>query len=803
MSSIIEGYNYDIFISYRQKDNKHDGWVTEFVNNLEGELESTFKEEISVYFDINPHDGLLENHDVDESLKDKLKCLVFIPIISRTYCDPKSFAWEHEFKAFVEEASKDKYGLKVKLPNGNVASRVLPIRIYDLESQDIKLCESALGSVLRGVEFVYKSAGVNRPLTPSDNPDKNLYKTYYRDQINKVANGIKEIISGLKGESLEFEGESKEVISTIAKPPEDTRQEIKSTDNAKKHITISRKRLAGILGGSIGIIASVLAVLYFSNIIGSGKQIKESEKSIAVLPFKSLSDDPNNQYLADGIMDAILLHLSKIKNLRVLPRTSVEQYRGTTKFAHDIGQELDVEYLLEGSFQKFGDHARLIVQLIKARKESHIWANEYNNKWNEIFSIQSEVAQTIAKELYASITPAEKGLIEKVPTGNLASYDLYLKANNYKNDYRKTRNIGSYQNAVTFYKAALAIDSAFAKAYTGLAYAYYNRYYYSNYFKEVFLDSCLVLADQALSIDDQLDEAYYLKGVYYYENGQFQEALDNYDKALKINPNYYLAYSEKGHILTNILNDYVKGIDNYNKALNLIRGDDRPAFLRALSIAYLRIGFIEKAKYYVEEAFKLDKDSLKYYSRLEFVEFGKGNFEEAYKLFKKCLEIDSTYLTSMAFQPLGHEEEMYLYAKKYVDRFKKRGAILLQQSHRIGYAFYQVGKKKEAEFYFDQQIKYDEEIIKLGRELAQWNAYYDLAATYVFLDDKVKAYQYLDEYNKMGSFSLSMINYLKNDPLLNRIRNEERFQKILQNMEAKYQAEHERVKKWLEEQGML
>ena len=92
MSSIVPGYNYDIFISYRQKDNRHDGWVTEFVDNLKGELESTFKEEISVYFDINPHDGLLETHDVDESLKEKLKCLVFIPIISRTYCDPKSFA---------------------------------------------------------------------------------------------------------------------------------------------------------------------------------------------------------------------------------------------------------------------------------------------------------------------------------------------------------------------------------------------------------------------------------------------------------------------------------------------------------------------------------------------------------------------------------------------------------------------------------------------------------------------------------------------------------------------------------------
>ena len=204
MSSVIEGYNYDIFISYRQKDNKGERWVSEFVEALKTELESTFKEEISVYFDINPHDGLLETHDVDASLKEKLKCLIFIPIISRTYCDPKSFAWEHEFKAFVEQVSKDQFGLKVKLPTMNVVSRVLPVRIHDLYSADIKLCESILGGPFRGVDFIYRSAGVNRPLRASeDHPHDNLNKTYYRDQINKVANAINDIILCLDPESKE------------------------------------------------------------------------------------------------------------------------------------------------------------------------------------------------------------------------------------------------------------------------------------------------------------------------------------------------------------------------------------------------------------------------------------------------------------------------------------------------------------------------------------------------------------------------------------------------------------------------
>lgn len=198
MSSIIEGYNYDIFISYRQKDNKYDGWVTEFVENLKRELDSMFKEEISVYFDINPSDYLLENYDVDASLKGKLKCLVLMPVISRTYCDPKAFAWEYEFKAFVELGSKDEFGLQVKVPGGNFANRILPIRIHDLDSSDIKLFESAIGGVLRPIDFIYKETGVNRQLRAKDDDIiKSPTQILYRDQVNKVALATREIIKSM------------------------------------------------------------------------------------------------------------------------------------------------------------------------------------------------------------------------------------------------------------------------------------------------------------------------------------------------------------------------------------------------------------------------------------------------------------------------------------------------------------------------------------------------------------------------------------------------------------------------------
>ena len=198
MPSILPGYEYDIFISYRQNDNQ-DGWVTRFVEALDKELKATLKNEVSIYFDENPHDGLLETHQVDASLAKKLKCLVFIPIISQTYCDENCFAWEHEFMPFIEMVKQDELGMNITLSNGNVTSRVLPVKIHDLDTEDQHTLEAVLEGPLRSIDFIYGEAGVNRPLRANeDAPSANLNKTYYRNQINKVANAIKEIVGGIK-----------------------------------------------------------------------------------------------------------------------------------------------------------------------------------------------------------------------------------------------------------------------------------------------------------------------------------------------------------------------------------------------------------------------------------------------------------------------------------------------------------------------------------------------------------------------------------------------------------------------------
>ena len=531
-------------------------------------------------------------------------------------------------------------------------------------------------------------------------------------------------------------------------------------------------------------------------------------KQLLYLPFRNDSPDSTNKYFIDGTMEAILDNLCKIADLTVISRTSVEQFRNTTKPVREIANLLDVNYILEGSGQKYGNEIRLTVQLIDAVNDKHLWSSPYEGVTDNIFKLQSQIAQAIASNLKAILTPEEKKLIEKVPTGNMTAYDLYLRAKECENEYWKTWDSISNHKAATLYKTIIELDSTFTKAYTGLARAKYDRYYKETYFKKNFLDSCFILAEKALSIDNNLDEAYYMLSIYYYANGNIDKTLDNIDKTLRINPNSYSALALKSFILTFKQHDYINGINNYNKALTLIRGEERPSLLRNLGIIYLDIGFLEKAKSYYQEALDLDHNILYTYFCYALIEFCNEDFEGAFKWAKEREKIDSAnYVEGMIYfynLYLGHEEEAYLFANNLIEYYKKSGRFNLEELNQIGYAFWQVGKHKEAESYFSQQIKYSEESIKLGRKSVLYlSPEYSLASTFAFLGEKEKAYYYLDELNKSEFFPLFQMILFKHDPMFESIREEERFQKILLSMEAKYQAEHERVKKWLEEQGML
>src|SRR5437879_4099195 len=150
-------------------------------------------------------------------------------------------------------------------------------------------------------------------------------------------------------------------------------------------------------------------------------------KSIAVLPFESLSDDKSNAYFAEGIQDEILARLSKIADLKVISRTSTLQYQSKPGNLSEIGKQLGVAHLLEGSVQKVGDQVRVSVQLINAQNDSHVWANTYDRKLTDIFVVESEIAKSIADSLRATLTGGEEQALAVKPTNNPEAYDAYLR----------------------------------------------------------------------------------------------------------------------------------------------------------------------------------------------------------------------------------------------------------------------------------------------------------------------------------------------------------------------------------------
>ena len=607
-------------------------------------------------------------------------------------------------------------------------------------------------------------------------------------------------------------------------PGESKNQElISKTIEIPENTILKNTRRTPIL---IGLIISLIIIISLTILLfqrGSfSKSVNTKEKSIALLPFKSLSNDPEKQYIADGVMDDILLHLSKIKDLRVISRTSVEQYRKTDKTAKTIGNELDVAYLLEGSFLKEGEKSRLILQLIRTSDESHAWVNEYDRQWKDILSVQSEVTETIAGELKAVITPDEKQLIRKVSTTNLTAYDFYQRGKDEYarieyNHYRtaimsrygrneKNNDKAGFVKAQNLYHKALACDSTFAQAYTGLAWILWDKNFEKTTYFTNFTDSVLILANRALYYDNQLAEAYCIRGCCYMIGGNIEQATKEFDKAIKLNPNDWEAYYQKGTISHGIFEDYTEAFGYYLEASVRNRGKDLPGILSELGNAYLDAGFTDHAKQYYQESYFLDGDSAGYFNSLAFIEACKANFEDALILGKKAYAIDSNYVYSLALYCsfLGRDKELCDYYEKFIELENKSEFIPINYSHRIGYYYSKLGKLKEAEYYFNLQIKYNLENIKFSRYLASAKAvYYDQAAVYAVLGDKAKAFENLDELNKKKSFGLWWIVFLKYDPLFASIRQEPRFQQIIKEVEFKYQAEHERVRKWLEEQKML
>ncbi len=364
----------------------------------------------------------------------------------------------------------------------------------------------------------------------------------------------------------------------------------------------------------------IIIGLIIINVVGGRKRandLNELDKSIAVLPFKSLSDDPEKQYLADGMMDAILLHLSKIKDLRVMARTSVEQYRNTDKTATMICQELNVAYLLEGSFQKYGDNAKLIAQLIRPGKEGHVWANEYNRDWKDIFSVQSEVAKTIAGELHADAYNIIAG-VNAFYNWNISSAEENLKRSidlnpNYYNTYKLYAelffNSGQFSKALEMDKLALALDpfSPIINSTYGVHLHYANQ-----------TDSAISHLTNMIRLYPDIGLYHWFLGIIYLNEGEYDRSIKEFKNGLDFLGNSFyfmallgLAYSKNGE-----LNETQMLLDTFES-----RSKDEYISHSLKAVLLAELGHKEKALDCLYKAYEEREEFLQLFRYVDMVSF--------------------------------------------------------------------------------------------------------------------------------------------------------------------------------------
>jgi TolB-like protein/AraC-like DNA-binding protein/Tfp pilus assembly protein PilF len=548
------------------------------------------------------------------------------------------------------------------------------------------------------------------------------------------------------------------------------------------------------------------------------QDLAKLEKSIAVLPFINDSPDQENTYFINGVMEEIFTDLQKIKSFRIISRTSAEKFRGSNKLTiPKIAKALDVNYIVEGSGQKSGNRYVLRVQLIVAHNERHLWAESFEveiKDTKDIFKIQSQVAQEIASALKATITPEEKQRIENIATTDLTAYDFYQRGREEQRKYGSDNsNKQALNRAEYLYKKALKYDSTFAGAYAGLADVFWDKHVYESYYAKNYLDSVIILADRALFYDDHLAEAYYSRADYYRQIGKNEQAIKEYDKALKYNPNYWEVYRDEGlyvYVMDYNHLDYIKALEYLYKAVSLNHGRELPDLLRLLGDVYGSFaGFYEKADYYFQEALKLDDDSISYFNCLAARENVFRNYEKTVEFCKTGYARDSNKVEiisslAYAYYILGRYKESLKYVKKFENRLETLPYLEYGFMKRIGYVYWQNGYKKEASQWFKKHLRMSEESIKMGRHYATGiDANYDLAAVYAFLGDKEKAYENLRIIDKIHACPLWLVTEIQDEPLFNSLRNEPEFQKIVQDLETKHQAEHERVRRWLVKTGNL
>jgi serine/threonine-protein kinase len=414
-----------------------------------------------------------------------------------------------------------------------------------------------------------------------------------------------------------------------------------------------RRRNAFLLAGS-----GLAALLLVGSFLLPRASARKIDKSIAVLPFESLSDDKENAYFADGIQDDVLTNLSKISDLKVISRTSVMPYRGKGSNVREIGKALGVATILEGSVRRAGNRVRVNVQLINTDNDEHIWAEDYDRDLTDVFAIQTDLAQKIASELRAKLSPSEKAQFERKPTENGEAYLAFVQAHDLSctfNDFEKLKQ------GEQLFERALDLDPNFA-----LAVARYSQL--ESWIVHTFdptparREKARALAERALQLKPDLPEAHLARGIsYYYGDNNYDAALKEFDIAQRGLPNESEIYLYIGSIQRR-QGKWAESTASMEKAVNLNPKDGWS--LLNLTHNYAMLRDYDKANKTIDRALVLNPtgfESLEVKSKLAIAE--NGDFSVAEKAFEAVKSAPMT--EEQKVQTAAARANVFLLERKY------------------------------------------------------------------------------------------------------------------------------------------
>ncbi|QNL20440.1 helix-turn-helix domain-containing protein [Hyphobacterium sp. CCMP332] len=546
------------------------------------------------------------------------------------------------------------------------------------------------------------------------------------------------------------------------------------------------------------IISAMIAVRYFFYFKNVNKETEF--KSIAVLPFKNESLDSGNVYFINGMMQSILNNLQKIGDLRVISRTSVEKYRNVNMTLPEIAEELKVKYIVEGSGQKIGEEILLSVQLIEAKSDKQVWAEQYKRKWTNVFELQSSISRQIASNIEALVKPEEIDQIEKIPTENLEAYDFFLRAIEFLNG---TEAYG-LDSSLFYFQKAIALDDNFAQAYaySGVA------FYYKDMFKsdKSYLEDLNNYSDKAILLDPDLPESLIARGLYYMQTAKFERAVEYFEKVLEISPNSAWTHNFLSEIYHRYIPDTEKYLVHAMAAMQLdyskVDSNDASISHLILANALSQSGMIEKAKIEIQKSLDYDPSNIfSLYLDIYLDLFMDDSIENSINRMHSVYLLDTNRVDVIKelgklYYATKDYDKSYFYYKKLLEKKELYGLNLFQEEDlTIALVARHVGDTQMAKERHDLYSKYVNE---------NENTYTNLqkALLYMYEGKENEALNAFDKFSKENNILYFVVKWIDQDELFEPIANNPRFKASMKKMRMNFEKTKARRIQMLKEKGL-